>query len=80
MDYLYKTYIKDFCCYFVKYYTNKMLHFNTIFTFCDKSAQVILKRQLGTSIGNLKQVVDGIDLLLTNEISYHSLAIATAQI
>ena len=44
MDYLYQTYIRDFRRRFVKGYTNKVLHFNTIVTFCDKDAHAILKR------------------------------------
>lgn len=80
MEYLYETYIKDFCRRFVKCYTNKVLHFNTTVTFCGESIYAILKRQLGTSTSDFKRVVDGIDLLLTNEIHNHSLAIAAAQI
>lgn len=54
MDYLYETYIRDFRRCFVKCYTNEVLHFNTTVTSRDEGAYAILKRQLGTSTGNLK--------------------------
>lgn len=54
MDHLYENYIKDFCCYFVKCYMNKMLNFNLIVIFCSKCACAILKKQLRILIESLK--------------------------
>lgn len=80
MDYLYETYIRDFCLCFIKYYTNEVLYFNNTIIFCNENTYAILKRKLGISTGNLKWVVDGINLLLINEIHNHFLFIAAAQI
>lgn len=80
IDYLYETSIKDFWRCFLKCYINKVLHFNTTITSCGKEPFAILKRQLSTSTSNLKQVVDGIVLLLINEIYNYFLAFAAAQI
>ncbi len=40
----------------------------------------MLKRRLGSSIGDLKTVVDGINLLLTNELHNHLLVVENAKI
>ena len=41
MNYLYETYIRDFRCYFIECYINKVLHFNTTVMSYDKSAYAI---------------------------------------
>lgn len=56
--------------HFVKCFTNQMLHFDITITSRDESGHTILKRQLRSS-GDLKTVVDGINLLLMNEYQNH---------
>ncbi len=65
--YLYNTYIKNFRRRFVKCYTNQMLHFDITVTSRDEKAHAMLKRQLESSIENLKTVMNEINLLLINE-------------
>ena len=45
-----------------------MLHFDTTTTSRGEGSHAVLKRQLGSSTGDLKTVVDGINLLLINEL------------
>ena len=55
---------------FVKCFTDRVLHFNTTTTFREEGGHATLKRHLGTSTGDLKTVVDDIELLLNNQ--YHN--------
>ena len=79
MEYLWKTYIRDFHCCFVQCYTNQALHFGITVISRGKSGHIALKKKLGSSTGNLKKVIDGISLLLTNQVHNYSLAIVLAQ-
>ncbi len=67
IDYLYDTYIRDYRRRFVKCYTNQVLHFDTTMTSRDESEHAVLKRQLRSSIDDLKTMMNEINLLLINE-------------
>jgi hypothetical protein len=67
VKYLYDIYIRDFRRRFVKCYINQMLHFDITVTSRDERAHAVLKRQLESSIENLKIVMNKINLLLINE-------------
>ncbi len=67
VKYLYDTYIRDFRRRFVKCYINQMLHFDITVTSRDERAHAVLKRQLESSIENLKTMMNEINLLLINE-------------
>ena len=71
VDYLLSTYITDYRQQFVRCYTDQVLHFNTTVTSRAEGGHAVLKRQLGTSTGDLKTVVDGINLMLMNEYQNH---------
>lgn len=64
---------------FVKCYINQVLHFDTTTTSRAEGGHAILKRQLGSSHGDLKIVVNAISLLLTNELHDHILAVNEAK-
>lgn len=64
---------------FVKCYTDKVLHFDITTTSCGEGGHAVLKRQLGSSLKDLKTVMDGINLLLTNEIHSHLIAFNEAR-
>ncbi len=53
--------------FFTRCYTNKLLHFETITTSRDEDAHFVLKRQLRTSIEDIKTMINDINLLLINE-------------
>ncbi len=65
--YLYDTYLRDYRRRFVKCYTNQVLHFDTTMTSRGENAHAVLKRQLKSSIDDLKIVMNDINLLLINE-------------
>lgn len=44
MNYLYKTYVQDFCRCFMKCYINEVLNLNNTDTCRDKGANAILKK------------------------------------
>ena len=67
VKYLITTYVNDHRRHFIKCYINKMLHFETTIIFRNESGHAILKRQLRSSFGNLKTMIDDIVLLLNNE-------------
>ncbi len=67
VKYLYDTYLRNYRRRFVKCYTNQVLHFDTTMTSRDENAHAVLKRQLRSSIDDLKTVIDDINLLLINE-------------
>ncbi len=67
INYLYDIYIKDYRRRFVKCYTNQMLHCDTTVTSRDESEHVVLKRQLKSSIDNLKTMMNEINSLFINE-------------
>ncbi|KAI0996093.1 hypothetical protein K3495_g12088 [Podosphaera aphanis] len=54
--------------YFVKCYTNKLLHLDTTTTQRAESAHKALKTQLGFSTGDLCTIVNSIELLLENQL------------
>ena len=56
-----------------------MRHFETTTTSRGEGGHAVLKRQLGTPNGDLKAVVDGVALLLTNELHNHLIAINSAK-
>ena len=76
--YLKSTYIDNYHDRFVACYTKKVLHFETTVTSREEGAHAVLKRQLGSSTGDLKLVVDGINLLLTNQYPDHLIAFEEA--
>lgn len=80
VDYLTDTYIRDFKTRFVKCYTNKVRHFETTVTSRSEGGHAVFKKWLGTSTGDLKKVVDAINLLLINQAHNHALAVANAKV
>ena len=79
VKYLNATYI-SFRQRFVKCWTDRVRHFETTTTSRGEGGHdAVLKRQLGTSNGDLKAVVDGVALLLTNELHNHLIAINSAK-
>ncbi len=70
VKYLLFTYIINYRQRFVKCYINKMLHFDITMSSRDEKEHVILKRQLKSSIDDLKTMIDEINFLLMNE--YHN--------
>lgn len=80
VDYLNDTYVSFFRHRFIKCYINKILHFDTTTTSRGEGGHAVLKRQLGSSSGNLKTVVDGINLLLVNELHNHLIQLDEAKV
>lgn len=66
VEYLATTYITH-ASKFVRCFTNRVLHFNTTTTSRGEGGHAVLKRHLGSSTGDLKTVVDQLDLLLQKE-------------
>ena len=79
VKYLNATYI-SFRQRFVKCWTDRVRHIETTTTSRGEGGHAVLKRQLGTSNGDLKAAVDGVALLLTNELHNHLIAINSARI
>ncbi len=67
IDYLYDIYIRDYRRRFIKFYTNQVLHFDTTMTSRDEDEHAVLKRQLRSSIDDLKTMMNEINLLFINE-------------
>ncbi len=67
INYLYDTYIRNYRRRFIKCYTNQVLHFDTTVTSRGEDEHAVLKRQLESSIDDLKTVMNEINLLLINE-------------
>ena len=65
---------------FVKCYTSMITHFETTTTSRGEGGHAVLKRQLGSSSGDLKTVVDGINLLLINELHNHLIRLDEAKV
>lgn len=66
MKYLGVTYITHATKFF-KCFTNKILHFNTTTTSREEGGHAIVKKFLKSSKGDIKTMLDDIDLLLINE-------------
>ena len=64
-------YITNYRQRFVRCYTNRLLHFETITTSRNETGHAALKRQLKSSIENLKTMIDDINLMLMNEYQNH---------
>ena len=80
VQYLTDTYITNHSHRFVKCFTNQVLHFDTTVTSRGESGHAALKRQLDSSTGDLKTVVDGINILLVNQHHNHLIAMNEAKI
>ena len=80
IEYLDSTYVSSFRHRFVKCYTNTILHFETTTTSRGEGGHAVLKRQLGSSSGDLKTVVDGINLLLINELQNYLINLDEAKV
>ena len=63
----------------VRAWTNKVLHFGHTVTSRIESCHAALKRQLKASVGDLRAVALKIDLLITNQVREHHLAVAAAR-
>ena len=74
MKYLTIIYVNDYRHHFIKCYTNKVLHFETTTTSRGEGGHAVLKRQIGSSSEDLKTMIDGIVLLLTNELHNYIIA------
>ena len=80
MEYLLFIYIANYRQRFVRCYTNKIFHFETTTTSRNESEHAMLKRQLRSSIDDLKTVIDDINLMLMNEYQIHLISINEAKI
>ena len=67
VQYLVDTWLAPYKRKFVKAFVDKVLHFDNIATPRVEGGHAVLKHQLGFSTGDLKTVVDNIDLLLKNQ-------------
>lgn len=67
VQYLIDTWLGPYKRKFVKVYVDKILHFNNTVTSRVEGGHAVLKHQLGFSTGDLKKVVDNIDLLIKNQ-------------
>ena len=79
VEYLATTYVNDHRRHFIKCYINKVLHFETTTTSRGEGGHAVLKRQLGSSSGDLKTMIDGIVLLLNNEMHNYLIAFEEAK-
>ena len=67
VDYLENIWIKSFVDKIVKCHINRIRHFFFTTTSRSEDAHKILKQQLGFSTGDLKLVIDKIEILLMNQ-------------
>ncbi len=67
IEYLWKTYILHYRRRFVKCFIDKIMHFGIIVTSREEDAHAMLKRNLITSIDDLKIVMNNLNLLLINQ-------------
>ncbi len=79
MKYLIITYIIH-AKHFVKYFINKVLHFDIMTTSRDKNEHAILKRHLKLSTENLKTMMNEISMLLMNKYHNHTLQLTNDKI
>lgn len=79
IQYLKETWIGPYKPKFVKHCTDKILHFGNTATSRGEGNHAVLKRNLGFSTGDLKEVVDSIELLLINERNNYLIAYDTAK-
>ena len=79
VTYLERTWLCPYKQKFIKYYTNQVLHFGNVITSRVERSHSTLKRQLGFSTGDLKTVVDNIDLLLKNQLQEYQIGIDEAK-
>ncbi|KAI0997874.1 hypothetical protein K3495_g10317 [Podosphaera aphanis] len=68
IKYVQQTWLIPWRHYFVKCYTNKLLHLDTTTIQRTESAHRALKTQSGFSTGDLRTVVNSIELLLENQL------------
>lgn len=80
MKYILSTYITNYRQRFVNCYTRKVLHFGTTTTSRGEGGHAAVKRQIGSSTGDLKIVVDGLALMLMNEYQNYLIKINQAKI
>ena len=64
--YLSETWIRSHKSKFVKFYTDKILHFGNNFTSRSEGGHAVLKRSLSFSTGDLKKMINCIELMLMN--------------
>lgn len=79
VGYLEDTWIRPFVRKIVRCYTNKILHFKTTITSRSEGAHRVLKHNLGFSTGDLKTVVDNIEILLMNQRKEYKIKIDEAK-
>ena len=79
VDYLNDTWIRPFVRQLVRFHTNKVRHFFTSTTSRSEGANRVLKQQLGFSTGDLKLVVENIEVLLMNQRKEHAVRIDSAK-
>ena len=79
VQYLLETWIRPYKRKFIKCYTDQILHFNNNATSRSEGGHAVLKRNLGFSIGDLKEVVDCIDLMLLNQRNDYIIAFEEAK-
>ncbi len=75
IDYLYHTYIMNYRRRFIKYYINRMLHFDITMISRDEDSRAILKRQLSKFTDDLKTVMNDINLILIDELHNYCIAL-----
>ena len=72
IDYLDDTWFRLLKTRFVRAWTNRVMHFNTLVTSCGEGSHAVLKRAFGTSSGDLLQNLEDIKLLLTNQLHQYT--------
>ena len=75
-EYLEKTWLRPWKRQFVKAWTDCVTHFNTIVTSRAEGSHHVLKQALGTSGGDLLQVLEDIKLILTRQTSQYNSRLA----
>ena len=79
IDYLTDTWIRPYARKIVKCYTNKIRHFFSTTTSRSEGAHRVLKNQLGVSTGDLKLVVENIEMLLLNQRKEYAIKLDSAK-
>ena len=69
--YLDDTWLRRWKTRFVRAWTDRVMHFNTLVTSRAEGSHAVLKQALGTSSGDLLQVLDDIKLILTSQLAKH---------
>ncbi|KAA6413218.1 MAG: hypothetical protein FRX48_02962 [Lasallia pustulata] len=69
--YLDDTWLRQWKTRFVRAWTDRVIHFNTLVTSRAEGSHAVQKQALGTSSGDLLQVLDDIKLILAGQLARH---------